>query len=97
MDYVLIRLPFPVHSIQADKGIEHRYIKPRNLRLNGNAERPHWIDEVVIDNSGLFNEKLKEWENFYNFQRPHGSFGGGTPFEGLQEKLKEFRLTEDAL
>ncbi len=62
-----------------DKGIEHRYIKPHTPRLNGKAERSHRIDEeefyrmlrgIVIDNSKLFNEKLQEWENFYNFQRP---------------------------
>lgn len=121
MDYILTRLPFPVHSIQTDngpefgpqfhwhildKGIEHRYIKPRTPRLNGKVERSHRIDEeefyqmlkgVVIDDSKLFNEKLREWENFYNFQRPHGSLSGGTPFERLQEKLKELRLTEGTL
>jgi transposase InsO family protein len=120
MDYALSKLPFPVHSLQTDngtefgpqfhwhlldKGIEHRYIKPRTPRLNGKVERSHRIDEeefyrmlqgVVIDNSGLFNEKLQEWENFYNFQRPHASFAGRTPFERLQEKLKELSLTKNA-
>ncbi|MGH7807399.1 MAG: integrase core domain-containing protein [Thermodesulfobacteriota bacterium] len=89
-----------------DKGIGHRYIKPNTPRLNGKVERSHRIDEeefykmiegVVIDNSGLFNEKLQQWENFYNFQRPHGSLAGRTPFEKLQEKLKELSLTEDTL
>jgi hypothetical protein len=51
------------------------------------------MEGVVIDNSGLFNEKLQHWENFYNFQRPHGSFAGRTPFEKLQGKLKELSLT----
>lgn len=117
LDYVITKLPFPVHSIQTDngpefgsqfhwhvldKGIEHRYIKPRTPRLNGKVERSHRIDKeefyqmmagVVIDNSALFNEKLQEWENFYNFQRPHGSLAGRTPFERLQEKLKELPIT----
>jgi transposase InsO family protein len=121
IDYVLTKLPFPVHSIQTDngtefgpqfhwhlldKGIGHRYIKPNTPRLNGKVERSHRIDEeefykmmegVVIDNSGLFNEKLQQWENFYNFQRPHGSLAGRTPFEKLQLKLKELSLTEDTL
>jgi len=97
IDYVLSKLPFPVHSIQTDngvefgpqfhwhvldKGIEHRYIKPRTPRLNGKVERSHRIDQeefyrmlkgIVIDSSKLFNKKLKEWQNFYNFQRPHAS------------------------
>jgi transposase InsO family protein len=120
-DYVLAKLPFPVYSIQTDngsefgvqfhwhildKGIEHRYIKPRTPRLNGKVERSHRIDEeefyrmlkgVVIDNSELFNERLQEWENFYNFQRPHGSLSSRTPFERLQERIKELNLAEGAL
>jgi len=121
LDYVLAKLPFSVHSIQTDngtefgpqfhwhildKGIEHRYIKPRTPRLNGKVERSHRIDEeefyqmlqgIVIDDSKPFNEKLREWENFYNFQRPHGSLSGQPPFERLQEKLKELSLTEVTL
>ena len=33
------------------------------------------------------NEKLVEWENFYNDQRPHGALQGKTPSEALREKL----------
>ena len=33
------------------------------------------------------NEKLAEWENFYNYQRPHGAFQGKTPYETLREKF----------
>lgn len=31
--------------------------------------------------------KLSAWENFYNFNRPHGAFNGKTPYEALREKL----------
>ena len=34
------------------------------------------------------NQKLEQWENFYNFNRPHGSFKGKTPYEILKLKLK---------
>jgi transposase InsO family protein len=34
------------------------------------------------------NEKLNEWETFYNLQRPHGAFKGKTPYEILKEKLQ---------
>jgi transposase InsO family protein len=44
------------------------------------------LDGVVIDNTGLSNVRLKEWEDFYNFHRPHGSLGGQTPYERLREK-----------
>jgi hypothetical protein len=73
------------HYHVLDRGIGHAYIKPRTPRLNGKVERSHRIDAeefyrmlqgVVIDNTGLFNERLQEWENLYNFSRPHGGLGG---------------------
>jgi transposase InsO family protein len=78
-----------------DRGIGHAYIKPRTPRLNGKVERSHRIDGeefyrmlkgVVIDDTGLFNEKLQEWEDFYNFHRPHGGLDGQTPYERLRQK-----------
>jgi transposase InsO family protein len=32
-------------------------------------------------------KKLAEWENFYNYHRPHGAFAGKTPYEALRERL----------
>jgi transposase InsO family protein len=29
--------------------------------------------------------KLKEWEGFYNFSRPHGAFKEKSPYEALRE------------
>ena len=78
-----------------DRGIGHVYIKAKTPRLNGKVERSHRIDGeefyrlldgVVIDDTGLFNEKLSEWENFYNFHRPHGGLNGQTPYERLRQK-----------
>jgi transposase InsO family protein len=78
-----------------DRGIRHVYIKPLTPRLNGNVERSHRIDNeefyrqlegVVIDTAELFNDKLQEWETFYNYARPHGSLGGQTPYERLRQK-----------
>jgi transposase InsO family protein len=80
-----------------DKGINHVYIKPRRPRLNGKVERSHRIDQeefyrmldgIVIDDTKLFNEKLREWEGFYNYNRPHAALGGQTPYERLREKMK---------
>jgi transposase InsO family protein len=84
------------HFHVLDKGIGHVYIKPATPRLNGKVERSHRIDNeefyrqlegVVIDAAGLFNEKLREWEDFYNFNRPHGGLGGQTPYERLKQKM----------
>ncbi|MFI6808086.1 integrase core domain-containing protein [Streptomyces luteogriseus] len=94
--YVLQRLPFQVEVIQTDngaefqsafhwhvldKGIAHTYIKPRTPRLNGKVERSHRIDDAEV-----FNDKLREWEDYYNYHRPHGGLGGQTPYERLKQK-----------
>jgi transposase InsO family protein len=34
------------------------------------------------------NEKLEEWENFYNYFRPHRSLNGKPPYEVLRDKLQ---------
>lgn len=84
-----------------DRGIRHVYIKPATPRLNGKVERSHRIDGeefyrlldgVVIDDTELFNDKLEEWENFYNFDRPHGGLDGQTPYERLRQKTTEAPL-----
>jgi hypothetical protein len=60
-------------------------------RLNGNVERSRRIDNekfyrmlegVVIDVADVFNDKLQEWEDFYNFNRPHGGLNGQTHTNG---------------
>lgn len=80
-----------------DQGIGHVYIRPGTPRLNGKVERSHRIDAeefyrlqdgIVIDDSGLFEEKLQEWEDYYNYQRPHGGLDGQTPYERLLQKTK---------
>ena len=80
-----------------DKGIGHDYIKPRTPRLNGKVERSHRIDAeefyqlldgVVIDDTKVFNDKLREWEDFYNYHRPHGGLGGQTPYERLKQRTQ---------
>lgn len=76
-----------------DKGIRHVYIKPRSPQLNGKVERSHRSDKeefyqllTYTDDVDL-NKKLKEWERFYNFGRPHGAFKGKTPYEALRSML----------
>ena len=85
------------HYHVLDAGIGHVYIKPATPRLNGKVERSHRIDQeefyrmlegVVIDDTELFNDRLQEWESFYNFSRPTGGLGGQTPYERLREKTR---------
>jgi transposase InsO family protein len=80
-----------------DRGIGHVYIKPATPRLNGKVERSHRIDNeefyrqldgLVIDDAKVFNDRLREWEDFYNFVRPHGALDGQTPYERLKQKTQ---------
>ncbi|WP_225991285.1 integrase core domain-containing protein [Actinomadura montaniterrae] len=42
------------------------------------------LDGVVIDTAAVFNDKLREWEDYYNYDRPHGTLGGETPLRTPQ-------------
>src|SRR4029079_13695722 len=85
---------WPLESLD----IRHVYIRPRTPRLNGKVERSHRVDDQefyqLLDTGGisddihLFNEKLREWENYYNYDRPHGALNGQTPYERLLAKTR---------
>ncbi len=77
-----------------DQGIQHVYIKPRTPQLNGKVERSHRTDQTEFyqlltytDDVDL-NAKLAAWENFYNYDRPHISLDGKTPYEVMRSLLK---------
>jgi transposase InsO family protein len=76
--------------------IRHVYIRPRTPHLNGKVERSHRVDQQefyqlldkdgIADDIHLFNDKLREWEDYYNYHRPHGALDGQTPYERLMAK-----------
>jgi transposase InsO family protein len=78
--------------------IRHVYIRPRTPHLNGKVERSHRVDDQefyqlldkdgITDDIHLFNEKLREWEDYYNYHRPHGGLDGQTPYERLIAKTR---------
>jgi transposase InsO family protein len=80
------------------RDVKHVYIRPRTPRLNGKVERSHRVDDQefyqlldrdgITDDIHLFNEKLREWEDYYNYHRPHGALDGQTPYERLLAKTK---------
>lgn len=76
-----------------DIGIRHVYIKPGTPRLNGKVERSHGTDKdefyqmMEYKNDVDLNKKIREWEKFYNYQRPHGGLKGKTPYEVLKQKI----------
>jgi len=42
----------------------------------------------ISDDNYLFKEKVREWEDYYNYHRPHGALDGQTPLERLMEKTR---------
>ena len=81
------------HWYVEDQGMQHVYIKPRSPQLNGKVERSHRSDQeefyqlLSYKNDVDLNKKLDAWEQFYNFNRPHGTFNGKTPYEALRSIL----------
>ena len=62
--------------------------------MNGKVERSHRSDQeefyqllTYTDDVDL-NKKLATWEEFYNFNRPHGAHKRKTPYEALRAMLK---------
>ena len=82
------------HWHVADLGMRHVYIKPRTPQLNGKVERSHRTDQQefyqLLSYKGDLDleQRLSEWETFYNYDRPHAAFGGKTPYEALRERLQ---------
>jgi transposase InsO family protein len=80
--------------VEKDLGMDHVYIRPRSPHLNGKVERSHGTDQrefyQIFDYKGDvdLSKKLQEWEDFYNYYRPHSALNGKTPYEILRERLK---------
>jgi Integrase core domain len=65
--------------------------------LNGKVERSHRFDEQefyqlldkggIADDIHLFNDKLREWEDYYNYHRPHGALDGQNPLRAAHGKI----------
>ena len=76
-----------------DLGMKHSYIKPGTPQLNGKVERSHRTDRkefyqlLEYTNDVDLNRKLKDWETFYNYNRPHGAHEGKTPYEKLKSSI----------
>ena len=84
------------HYLVLDRGIEHVYIKPATPRLNGKVERSHRIDAdefyrmldgVIIDDTGLFNARLKEWRTSTT-STDRTELSAATPDDRLREKTQ---------
>jgi transposase InsO family protein len=52
------------------------------------------LDGAVIDDAGVFNDKLQQWQDCYNYQRPHGGLDGQTPYERLLQRTRTQPVTD---
>ena len=85
-------LEFFAHKFQErlkKYAIKFRPIKPRSPHLNGKVERSQRTDleefypTVDLQDSEL-HQKLRDWQDYYNEYRPHGSLNSRTPWEKLE-------------
>ena len=82
-----------LHWHVSDLGMLHVYIKLATQRLNGKVEMSRLKDQrefyQVLDYVGNVNliKKLKDWENYYNYLRPHSAHTGKTPYEILKQLM----------
>jgi transposase len=96
--YVQIDVKF-IEPITTGSGCRKRYYQYTAIddctRLRVLRTAIQFLDGVVEDDAGagLFNQKLKEWEDYYNYHRPHGGLGGQTPYERLLQKTKTQPVT----
>jgi transposase InsO family protein len=85
-----------------DHFIKFRPIKPRTPHLNGKVECSQKTDKAEfysllnLKDPNLKLEKLlTEWEHFYNYQRPHASLNGKTPYEKYLEVENKIPIQPD--
>jgi len=70
--------PQPGHQVQIDV----KFI----ALIAGVTAKKHY-QFTVIDDTKLFNDKLKQWEDYHNYDRSYDSFGGQTSYERLKQKI----------
>jgi hypothetical protein len=52
------------------------------------------LDGVVIDDSGLFNEKHQEWENFYRSPQTPRRTGWPDPLRSATTEIRDHRVID---
>ena len=81
---------FKVQTWLQEYCIKFRPIKPRSPHLNGKVERGHKTDlqefYATADLSAPdLQDRLDEWQHFYNWHPPHSSLGGKPPIDRYHE------------
>lgn len=81
-------------------GIKFRPIKPASPHLNGKVERSQKTDlsefYAIADlKDPELEDRLSEWQHYYNWHRVHGSLNGKTPMGRYFELSKKTPYLED--
>ena len=94
---------FFAHKVQErlmEYGIKFRPIRPASPHLNGKVERSQKTDKLEfyatadLDDPEL-DDRLSEWQHYYNWRRPHGALHGKTPMQKVCELGNSTPLWED--
>ncbi len=80
--------------------IKFRPIKPASPHLNGKVERSQQTDlqefwssiNLAVED---LEDRLAEWQHYYNWERGHGSLGGKSPMERYFELISQTPYWDD--
>ncbi|MCW2242538.1 transposase InsO family protein [Azospirillum canadense] len=83
-----------------DWAIKFRPTKPRSPHLNGKVERTQRADleefwTTVDPRAPDLQERLAEWQHFWNWHRPHSALNGKTPIDRVCELSPKTPLRDE--
>jgi transposase InsO family protein len=92
----------PFQRAMMDRAIKFRPIRPYSPHLNGKVERSQRTDRgefyaTVERSDPEMNIKLKEWQHFYNWARPHGAHNGKPPMERYFERQQNTPFNKEVV
>lgn len=91
---------YKVQEKLRDWRIKFRPIRPRSPHLNGKVERvqrtalEEFWPTVDLDDPEV-EDRLADWQHFYNWERPHDSLGGLAPIDRLCERIHDAPIGEE--
>jgi transposase InsO family protein len=89
-----------VQEFLIEQSIKFRPIKPGTPHLNGKVERSQQTDlyefyETADLSATDLEERLEEWQFYYNWHRPHGALHGKSPIDKVCDLLQNTPYWED--
>jgi len=80
--------------------IKFRPIRPASPHLNGKVERSQKTDRdefysTIKLTCPDIDDRLQEWQHYYNWNRPHGSLGGKTPMDKFFDLIKQTPYSDE--